>query len=275
MKFASIIVGLLVLVVLPLVSAYQVNQPLTINVKLQYDNGTAISDVVVPACIASVYYEGNSSMVLYDSAMVAGVYHGIIFTPTATGVYTLSVKCSYSGETAKYYEDIFITNPIVDSTGGVSGSQTLNLNTKIMPEKRQYVVNLQGDTLLKFLTEYYSNGNLANSNQAEWSVVKDDKILNKGLYVIKSTGIYQFDYDFKDYVTGDYKIFLFFDGRTEIVDLKIIDMNQDLLPITGFVLDNKGNVSVVRSLLLVGVLLLILMVVVLFVRRMREGKRRK
>ena len=93
------------LFLLPLVSAYTVNQPLTINVKLQYDNGTALSDVLVPACIDSIYFKGNSSFVQHDAEMTAGTYHSTVFTPSTTGDYQLSVECTYNNETAKYFDE--------------------------------------------------------------------------------------------------------------------------------------------------------------------------
>jgi hypothetical protein len=203
----------MVLCLVPLVSAYQVNQPLTINVKLQLDNGTVLTDVLVPACIDSIYYDGNSSLLVRDQPMTPGTYHSTVFTPPAVGDYELSVFCTHNNETVRYFETISITPVISGSGSGGSIGQVLNLNAKILPSQSRYVVNLGVDSRLQFPVQYYSNGVLAASNQATWTLTQNDAAKDKGTFVMQSTGNYQFDFDFNNYVPGDYTLYLSFYGR--------------------------------------------------------------
>jgi hypothetical protein len=269
-------IGLFVLLLVSSVSAYQVNQPLNVQAKLQYDNGLTLVDVNSQACIMSVFDHANNSLVVRDKNMTpAGGYHSYSFIPSDVGTYTINVKCVFNSEEAVYYEDVEIVQLTNEPSGGGVGSQVLNLNAKISPDKLNYVVNLKGDTRLKFPVNYYAGGVLKNSNEAEWRIIKEDKVLNKGSFIILSTGTYQFDYDFKDYLTGDYKIFLYFDGRNEIVNLKVISISEDLNAITGWAVNSDGNVSPVRAIIGISFLILIIVAVVLFFKRMGRGGRKK
>lgn len=261
---------LALLLLVPLVSAYQVNSPLDIKVKLQYDNGVNLTDVMSTACIASIYYAGNSSLLVRDQPMTPGTYHDIVFLPTAVGDYTISIKCTYGNETVTYHEDFSITPPIVGSTSG--GGQVLNLNVKIMPEKKSYTVNVHESSKLAFPIQYSVGGKLSNSNEAAWRLVSQDKVLAKGFYKIVSTGNYEFDYDFKDVLPGSYQLFLDFDGRTEIVDVSVVSMEQTVSLISGMVTGSDGKLSVVRVTFSILFILLLLMAFVLLWRRSRTQK---
>ena len=252
--------------------AYEVNRPLDIQVKLQYDNGMTLTDVVSQACIISIYNQGTSSLVVRDANMTAGSYHDYSFTPTSTGDYVLSVKCDHNNESASYHETITI---MPQTTSGGSGGQVLNLNAKIVPDKSSYVVNLGVDSKLSFGVAYYVDGKAKNSNVAQFRVLKGDQVVKTGGFVIKDTGSYVFDEDFKDYVTGDYQIALYFDGRTEFVALKVISVAEDLSPITGFVTNSDGKVSVVKLGLLIFFALFIILLTVVFIRSLRKGGRKQ
>ena len=257
-------------------NAYEVNQPLNVQAKLQYDNGVSLVDVTSSACIMSVFFHGNENLIVRDANMIpAGGYHEYSFTPNYTGIYTINVKCDYAGEQATFYEDVDITTQLVEPSGGGVGSQTLNLNAMIQPDKLNYVVNLKGDTRLQFPIKYFAGGVLKNSNEAEWRIVKEDRVLNKGNFVILQTGTYQFDFDFKDYLTGDYKIFLYFDGRNEVVNVKVISISEDLNFVTGWVIDSKGDVSPVKAFLGIFFLILIILAVFFFIRSLRRGGKKR
>ena len=257
---------------LPLVSSYQVNSPLDIKVKLQYDDGVNLTDVLSTACIASIYFAGDSSLVVRDATMTPGTYHEIIFTPTAAGDYTISIKCTYGNSTVTYHEEFPITQMIVGSQPASSGGQVLNLNVKILPEKKLYIVNLQENSKLLFPIQYSVGGKLSNSNQATWRLVREDKVLSSGFYKILSTGNYQFDYDFKDQLPGSYQLFLDFDGRTEIVDVSVTSMGQGVSLISGMVTGSDGKLSIVRVTFSILFILLLIMAIVLLWRRSRKQK---
>jgi len=264
---------LVVLLFVPLVSAYQVNQPLTINVKLQYDNGSVLSDVLVPACIDSIYFDGNSSLLVRDQPMTPGTYHSTVFTPPVVGDYELSVICTFNNETARYFETIAITPVITGSGSGGSIGQILNLNAKIVPDKSSYTVNLGVDSVLRFPVQYYANGVLANSNQATWTITQNDTAMEKGTFVMQSTGNYQFDFDFKNYAPGDYTVYLYFDGRNQAVTVHVISINSDLLSITGWVLTDTGAVSPVKAVIALFFLILLVAAIILFFRRGASRRR--
>lgn len=260
------------LFLLPLVSAYQINQSITINVKLQVDNGTALQDVLVPACIDSIYYDGNNSFVVHDAPLTPGTYHSMVWTPTAEGSYELSVQCTVSNETAKYYETIPIT-PVLIGGSSSSGGAVLNLNAKILPSASSFVVNLGQNSDLQFPVQYFSNGVLTNSHEATWSITQNNTVLNSGQFVITSTGNYLFDYDFKNYVAGDYTVYLYFDGRNQAVTVHVISVNGDLLSVTGWVLDSStGQVSPFKAAFALLFLFLIIAVIILAVRRRRSRR---
>jgi hypothetical protein len=267
----AILLGLMLILCVSFISAYTVNQPLDIQIKLQYDNGVTLTDITSSACIISIYFHGNNSLLVRDQSMIAGSYHSYSFTPVSTGDYTVNVKCDYNNESAIYVEDIVIEPP---SSSVSSGGQKLILNTQISPESTSYVVNLQGQTILQFPIQYFANGKMTNSNEQEFRIVKEDKILDKGMMKITGTGNYLFDFDFKDYLTGDYKIFLYFDGRSQIVDLKVISISEDLNFITGWVIDSKGDVSPVRAITGILFLILIIIAVVVFLQSLRQRQRK-
>jgi hypothetical protein len=255
--------------------AYEVNKPLTVQVKFQYDDGLSVVDVVTQSCDISVYFQasqGNFTPVVIGAPMSGGSYHVFVFTPQFVGDYVLSVECSYGNESAVYNEVVRIT-PLLGVVGG-GGGQVLNLNAKIVPERSLFVVNIAVQSDLVFGVSYYLDGKLVNSNQAEYRLLSGDRVLSSGGFVIKNTGEYVFDYDFKDQLTGSYRVALFFDGRTEFVDVRVISVSEDLSPITGFVVNSDGEVSVFKAGVLIFFVLFILLLVVVFIRSLRKGGRK-
>lgn len=259
---------LALLVLVPLVSAYEVNAPLDIKVKLQYDNGTALSDVVSQACIASIYSASTEDLLLRDVNMTPGAYHGVTFTPNATGEYTVSIRCGVGNETVTYHEDFTIT-PVI--TGG-GGGQVLNLNVKILPERRAYTVNVQADPTLSFTIQYSVGGRLQDSHEATWRLVREDAVVAKGYYKVLDTGVYEFDHDFGDALPGGYSLLLDFDGRSEIVTVAVVNRGAVQSLLTGLVASSDGKVSWVRAFLSLLFLLILLMLFALFVWRFRRKK---
>lgn len=258
---------LLVLFTVMGASAYQVNQPLDVRVRLQYDNGSSLVDVLSQACIMSVYSEASSSLVVRDGVMtVVSGYHNYTFVPVSTGGYVVSVQCTFNNETVAFHDSVSVDNVPSGSTSS-GGGGVLNLDAKIVLAKSSYVVNVgSSDTILDFDASYYVGGVLSNSNYARYSIVKGDQILDSGGFVISRTGVYSFNFDFKNYATGDYKVLLNFDGRSSSVDVKVINVGVNSNMITGFVVKDDGSVNALNVVILFVIVFLIVLVIVFFVR---------
>jgi hypothetical protein len=259
---------LVVLCCLPLVSAYEVGVPLDIKVKLQFDDGVSLLDVVDDVCIVSIYFAGNESLVVRDVQMSGGAYHNVTFFPSAVGEYTVSVRCVYGNESVSYYEDFQITPVIVGSPSG--GGGVLNLNAKIIPERKSVVVDLSGGERLSLGVQYSVGGRLVDSGVAGWRLVREDRVLASGSYVSVGQGSYRLEYDVSGLFEGSYQLFLDFDGRTEIVDVLLVRRVGGVSLLSGMVVGGDGRVSFVRSSLALLVLLFVIMVLFLASKRSRK-----
>lgn len=250
------------------VSAYQVNVPINVLVKLQQDNGTALTLITSQVCIGSVYFHGNDSLLVRDELLInTSLFHNLLFTPLDFGVYTVSVKCTYAGESAIYREDLVVSPSLVDAG---SGGQVLVLNSVITPERDVFVVNLRDDSRLSFLTTYAIGDTPSNAVESYFKVMKDDNVIKTGSFRLLRTGVYQLDFDFGQTVVGEYVVYLFFDGKTGVVDVRVIDSPVGL--ITGLVFASDGSVNVRNALLFIGLLILLIVVVWWLLHRRKEKK---
>jgi beta-lactamase regulating signal transducer with metallopeptidase domain len=92
------------------------------------------------------------------------------------------------------------------------------------------------------------------------------------------TGVYQFDYDFNQTVVGDYSVYLFFDGKTKVVNVNVIDVPAGLNFITGRVFYSDGTINVRNALLFIGLLLSLLIIlyfIIVGIRRRRKKAKEK
>jgi hypothetical protein len=257
-------------------SAYAVNVPLTVQLTVQHDNGVTLTPVVTQACIGSVYSYSTFQLIVRDQPLIAGnPYHSFTFTPTSIGDYSISVKCDYLNESATYFETISVTAP-VSGSGSSSSGQTLILNALIQPDKDLYIVNTQQDSQLTIQVKYFIDNSLANAKESYYTILKGDKSIKQGNFQVLSAGIYQLDTDLSDYVVGDdYKVVLYFDGRSKIVSLNVISMSSDLSFITAKLIDpNTGQISQTREIIAI-VLLLCLIIIVWFIVRKMFGRKKK
>jgi hypothetical protein len=262
------------LLFIPVVFAgYYKDVPVDVQITVQHDDGMNITDVTGQVCIISVFSNPLDALIYEDVPMVNGSVHHFSFTPNQLGVYVISVKCVYGNETGLYYDSINVETRPVDIQN--NQPSVVNLNAEVFPDKSSYYVNLGKTNMLSFNTEYYVNGKLTNSNYAEYKIVKDDKILAKGGFKITSTGVYKLEYDLKDFVEGDYKVFLAFDGKTKVVDLKVDTVSKDWGFIATLVQNEDGSWNKVKiGLALISLIFILMLFIVLF-RLLSKGKSKK
>lgn len=251
------------LLLIPLVSAFSVNSPVTIEVLLQ-DDSVGLVSLSNASCLISVFFFGNNSFVVHDQSMTAGIPYQFTFVPDTAGSYRTSVLCSYLNESVNYHEDFAVTSLV--STPSGAGRGVLVLNANISTAQDSYAVNIR-DPIISFPVTYTVNSIPKSSGYASWDLLRDGNKVDSGVFLISGTGQYVFEYDARELTTGDYEIFMWFDGVSKGVNLSVYDAPINFL--TGLVIDDStGEVVTFRVVVLFFILLLVLFVLwLLFYRR--------
>lgn len=261
---------LFLLLFLPIVYAFNLNQPINVLIKLQNDNGTDVSDVNQQVCIGTVYFQGNNSVIVRDAPLVnTSNFHSFNFTPIVLGRYTVSVQCIYSSDIAIFHQDVVVDVPTAPVGGGYAV-----LNNEIKTDFDSYTINLQDDTLLSFKILYFIGSIPSFANQQNYRIVRDSNILKQDSLHSLGTGQYEFIMDFKDYTVGDYKILLVFDGKTKFLDLHIVNIPKQVSFFTGLVTGVDGGFDNVR-LGWISFCIVVLLLIIYFILRRRRKNNQK
>ena len=271
---------LFLFLLIPFVSSYSVNQSIPLSVKVQYDNGVSLSDILVPACVISMFNHDADVFTFRNQSMTpSGEFHTYTFIPSLAGSYTASVLCSHSGDSSAYWFDFDVADIMdnVNSSGrGInpSGGSVLQsvfpASQSIAPEHSSYIVNLASNSVLTFPTSYYADSKLVNAKTSSWQLLRDGNILDSGSFISASSGVYSFIYDFKNLPVGDYQIAESFDNKPMLIDVSVVSRSGDASLISGLVTFDDGSISVVKLSVLIFVLIIIIIATVLLFRSLRR-----
>lgn len=251
----------------PLVGAFSVNSPVVIEVLLQDDSGSSLVSLSNASCLTSIYFFGNSSFVVHDASMTAGIPYEFIFIPDTAGDYRVSVLCSYLNESVNYHQDFEVTALVSTVTGG-RGVVTLNANITVSQDS--YAVNVESPQIIIPIA-YTVDNVLKNSYSAKWDLLRDGNKIDSGVFRINGTGQYFFDYDVRELPVGEYEVFMWFDGVSKSVPLRVYDIPMNF--ITGLIVDESvGEVVTFRVIVLFFVFLLLLFILWLLLRGRPKDK---
>lgn len=272
--------GLLLVLSLSIVSAYQVNDTVPLSVRVQYDNGVSLSNIYVSACRLSVFNHDVDSFVLRNVSMTSsGAFHSYNFVPSMAGLYTASVLCSYFGDSSVYWFDFSVdalgvsgsgSNRGINPSGGSVLQSVFPVSGSIVPEHSSYTVNLLSDSVLSFPTSTYVDSRLSNVGSSSWKLLRDGDVLDSGSFTSTSDGVYMFSYDFVDLPVGEYQVAESFDGKILLVDVSVVSRSNDLSLISGLVTFDNGSVSVVKLGVLIFVVIFVVVAMVLLFRSLRK-----
>jgi hypothetical protein len=255
---------LLLVLLVPFVSAYSVNQPVVIDALLQDDSSGLVS-LSNASCLISIYFFGTNSFVVHDAYMTAGVPYQYVYVPSVAGDYRSSILCSYLNEYVSYFEDFSVTavsgSNVTVTNRGVSGVASISV------PQDSYTISAGS---VSIPVSYYLNGVQSLSPVSKWELLRDGNTLDSGVFVLNGKD-YVFNYDFSNMPTGEYQVFMVFDGVTRGVDLSLRPATQNF--ITGLVVDETtGEVVTFRVVVLFFIFLLILLVLWLLLRRRKKDE---
>jgi hypothetical protein len=282
MNKALIIFGICIFCLVGVVSAFDtfnVNEPVDLIVRVQYDNNVSLSNIPLSVCNLSVYT--GVGYVLSNVSMIPnGQYHHYVFTPTVAGYYYASVFCSYLGENSLYLFNFNVTVPVDNGVhsgagSGGGGSSTLvpqAMIPSIVPDRSSYTVNLLSDSVLKFDTQYSLDNKLSTAKSSSYQLLKDGNVIDSGLLSSTSVGTYTFDYDFVSLPVGQYQVALDFDGKLVLVDVNVVSNSNNIF--TGLITADDGSVSAGKLGVAIFVLIFIIVAIVLLVRTLTKKPRR-